>query len=210
MKTPRSRGSVTLLVLVFGAIFFTLLMALSSFVLVENRTQDITQEKSKAFNIAEAGLNYYRWFLSHFPGDAQNGTGHGGPYASSYVDPEGGTAGTYTLSIVGNSTCGVVQSIDVTSTGVPSDATGVSSVVWARYAKPSIARYSLILGASTWFDGTVFHGPMHSNGGLRMDNTSNNAPVTSSLSSWSCDYSFGCSEPNMVCANHRALHATHF
>jgi len=187
-----------LLVLVFGGVFFTVLVALSSFVLAENRAQDVTRERSEAFGIAEAGLEHYRWFLSHFPGDTTNGTGHTGPYSVDYADPEGGTAGTYVLFVAGNSVCGTVQSIDVTSTGTPSDAPGVSATLWARYAKPSVARYSLILGASTWFEGTVFHGPMHSNGGLRMDNTQNNAPVTSSVLTWTCNSSFGCSPSRTV------------
>jgi hypothetical protein len=198
MNKPWHHGSIMLLVLVFGGIFFTLLMALSGFVLSENRAQDVTRARTEAFSIAEAGLNYYRWFLSHFPGNITNGTGHSGPYINTYADPESGTAGTYNLSIVGNSACGTIQSIDVTSIGISSDAPGVSSTIWARYAKPSVAQYSMIVNASTWFDGTVFHGPMHSNGGLRMDNTSNNASVTSSLSSWSCDSSFGCSPTQTV------------
>src|SRR3989344_4304373 len=109
-KTPR-QGSIILLVLVFGAIFFTLLMALSGFVLSQNRIQDVTRARSESFTVAEAGLEYYRWFLSHFPGNTTNGTGHAGPYVSTYADPESGTAGTYSLSIVSNSACGSVQSI---------------------------------------------------------------------------------------------------
>ena len=187
-----------LLVIIFGGIFFTLLIALSGFVLSENHAQDITQQHAVAFNIAEAGLDHYRWYLSHFPGDITDGTGHPGPYTSTYIDPEGSALGTYSLSIVGNSACGVIQSVDVTSVGTPSAAPTVSSTLWARYAQPSVARYSMIVNASTWFDGTIFHGPMHSNGGLRMDSTQNNAPVTSSLSSWSCDPSFGCSPTQTV------------
>lgn len=198
MKKNIRRGSIMLLVLVFGGVFFTVLTALSGFVLAENHAQDIARERAEAFSIAEAGLEHYRWYLSHFPGDTQNGTGHPGPYTTSYPDPQGGTAGTYTLSIVGNVACNVVQSIDVTSSGIPTDGPGVSSTLWARYAEPSVARYSMITNASTWFDGTVFHGLMHSNGGLRMDNTLNNAPVTSSLSSWYCDSSFGCSPGQTV------------
>ena len=193
MKKYRYAGSVTLLVLVFGAIFFMVLVALSSFVLVQNRSQDVTRARAESIGVAEAGLEYYRWFLSHFPGNTQNGTGHGGPYVITYYDPENGTAGTYSLSIAGNVACGVIQSIDVTSVGTASDTPNVSSTLWARYAQPSVAQYSMILNASTWFGGTVFRGPLHSNGGLRMDGTSNNAAVTSSLSSWSCDASFGCS-----------------
>ncbi len=193
MRNLLFRGSITLLVLVFSGIFFALLMALSGFVLAQNHVQDSTQTSNEAFSSAEAGLDHYRWLLSHFPGDTTNGTGHAGPYVAAYADPEGGTAGTYSLSVVGNSACGQVQSIDVTSTGSPSDNPSASATLWARYALPSVARYSMITNASTWFDGTVFHGPLHSNGGLRMDNTSNNSAVTSSVSSWSCDASFGCS-----------------
>jgi hypothetical protein len=182
-----------LLVIVFGAIFFMVLTALSSFILVQNHAQENTRERAEAFNIAEAGLEYYRWFLSHFPGNTTDGTGHAGPYTFSYADPEGGTAGTYSLSIVGNSACGVVQSMNVTSTGIPNDAKNVSSTIVARFAEPSVSAYSYIVNSSVWAGSDrVINGPYHDNGGVRMDGTAN-APVTSSLSTWDCTSSFGCS-----------------
>src|SRR4051812_44302160 len=101
-----NRGSIMLLVLVFGAVFFTILMALSGFVLVQNRAGNVTRAETKSLAIAEAGLEYYRWFLFHFPGSTDNGTGHAGPYVVSYADPEGGTVGTYSLSIGGSMACG--------------------------------------------------------------------------------------------------------
>ncbi len=193
MKKLLSQGSIVLLVLIFGGIFFTVLTALSGFVLAENRAQDVTQKRAEAFSIAEAGLDYYRWFLSHFPGNITNGTGQSGPYVITYTDPEGGTAGTYTLSITGNISCNVVQSIDVTSKGIPSDAPDISTTLFARFAAPSVAAYSYIVGSSVWAGADrVINGPYHSNGGVRMDGTSN-APVTSSLSTWNCTSSFGCS-----------------
>lgn len=182
-----------LLVLIFGAVFFTVLGALSGFVLAQNHAQDITRERNEAFSIADAGLQYYRWFLSHFPGNMQNGTGHNGPYVTTYSDPETGTAGTYTLSISGNSSCGSVQSITVSSAGVPTDAPGVSTTVVGRYAQPSVAAYSYIINSSVWAGADrIINGPYHSNGGVRMDGAAN-APVTSSLSTWSCTSTFGCS-----------------
>ncbi len=182
-----------LLVLVFGGIFLAILAALSSFVIVENRAQDISRARAEAFNIAEAGLEYYRWFLSHFPGDTTNGTGQPGPFTETYADPEGGVAGSYTLSITGNTACGQVQSMDVASKGTPSDAPGVSVTLDGRFAEPSVAAYSYIVNSSVWAGSDrIINGPYHSNGGIRMDGTSN-APVTSSLSSWTCDSSFGCS-----------------
>ena len=182
-----------LLVIIFGGIFFTMLTAFSSFVLVENRAQDVARSRAEAFGIAEAGLDYYRWFLSHFPGNVTNGTGQSGPYVIPYSDPEGGVTGTYTLSIAGNSSCGAVQSIEVTSKGIPSDAPNVSSTLLARYAAPSVAAYSYIIGSSVWAGADrIINGPYHSNGGVRMDGTAN-APVSSSLSTWNCTSSFGCS-----------------
>lgn len=182
-----------LLVIVFSGIFFTLLMALSSFVLTQNRAQDITHQRTEALSIAEAGLDYYRWFLSHFPGNTTNGTGQSGPYVSTYLDPESGIAGTYSLSIVGNGSCGAVQSIDVTSTGVPNNAPTVSSMLVGRYAAPSVAAFSYIIGSSVWAGADrVINGPYHSNGGVRMDGSAN-APVSSSLATWNCTSNFGCS-----------------
>lgn len=182
-----------LLVLVFGAIFFTLFVALSSFVVTQANLQEITRQRAEALSIAEAGLDHYRWLLSHFPGNTTNGTGQPGPYVTTYADPEYGTAGTYTLTVTGNSSCNAVQSIDVTSKGVPSDAPGVSMTLQAHFAPSSVAAYSYIVGSSVWAGSDrIINGPYHSNGGVRMDGTAN-APVTSSLSSWSCDSNFGCS-----------------
>jgi hypothetical protein len=193
MNNFAHKGSIVLLVIVFGGIFFALLMALSGFALTENRAQDFVRARSEALNIAEAGLNYYRWFLSHFPGNVQNGTGHAGPYVVPYADPQSGSAGTYTLSVDDNSACGSVQSIDVTSTGVSADEPGVSSVLFARFAAPSVARFSYIIGSSVWAGSDrIINGPYHSNGGIRMDGTTN-APVTSSLATWDCTSNFGCS-----------------
>jgi len=181
-----------LLAIVFGAIFFTVFAGLSGFVLAENRLQDDKHAQSEALAIAEAGLEYYHWFLAHFPGNLQNGTGHAGPYSINYNDPEGGKIGTISLSVAGNMSCGTLTSISITSTGTPTDDPGISKTLIARYAEPSVGAYSYILNDSVWAgaDRTIY-GPYHANGGIRMDGVSN-APVTSSLSSWTCTSSFGC------------------
>lgn len=187
------RGYLMLLSLVFGAIIFMVLGSLSSFVLTQNHVQNASTGKTKGLSLAEAGLEYYRWFLAHNPGDLTNGTGSAGPYVLSYDDPEGGTAGSISLDVIGNSSCGVITSIDINSTGTPADGTGVSKTLHARYAQPTVAQYSYVLNSSVWAGADrIINGPYHSNGGIRMDGTAN-APVTSSLASWLCTNSFGCS-----------------
>ena len=180
-----------LLVIVFGAIFLTVLGALSTTVLSQNRSIVENYGKSEGFGLAEAGLEYYRWHLAHFPTDLQNGTGAPGPYVIPYNDPEGGQAGTYTLSIVGNSSCNQLTSVDITSKGTPSDGSGFATLV-ARYALPTVALYSYVVNSSVWAGSDrIINGPYHDNGGVRMDGTTN-APVTSSVPTWLCTSSYGC------------------
>ena len=195
--TKKRRGSVTLLVLVFGGIFFAVLSALSGYVLSQNSIQDAERVRAEAFSVAEAGLEYYRWHLAHFPGDLTNGTGVAGPYAIPIPDPAGGTAGTATLSITANTACSETASIDITSKGTAADDASQPITLIARYAQPSVASYSYIVNDSVWAGADrVINGPYHSNGGIRMDGSAN-AQVTSSLSSWTCTSSFGCS-PNQT------------
>lgn len=191
MHTP-PRGSITLLAIVFGGIFLTVLMALSGYVLTQNNAQDATRIRAEAFSVAEAGLEYYRWHLAHYPGDLQNGTGTAGPYAVPIPDPSGGTAGTASLAISANTSCNLTTSIDIASTGTASDDPTVPVTLVARYAQTSVAAYSYIVNSSVWAGpDRVINGPYHSNGGVRMDGSAN-APVTSSLSDWLCTNSFGC------------------
>ncbi len=190
--TTEPRGYLMLLAIVFGSIFLTVIFALSSFVLTENKLQTSQTDKSKALTIAEAGIEYYRWFLAHYPNDMQNGTGQPGPYSLAYNDPEGGPAGTISLSITGNSSCGTLTSVDMRSTGTPAGSNS-SATVSARYARPTVGQYSYIINDSVWAGSDrVINGPYHSNGGIRMDGTAN-SPVTSSLATWSCTSSYGCS-----------------
>ncbi|RTL01735.1 MAG: hypothetical protein EKK59_02690, partial [Neisseriaceae bacterium] len=179
--------------IVFGAVFLTVIGALSSYTLTQNNMQSNSTAKSRGLAIAEAGLEYYRWHLAHFPNDLQNGTGQAGPYSIPYDDPEGGQTGTISLTINGNQSCGLLTSIDITSTGTPSEDPNGKRTVSARYARPTVAQYSYVLNDSVWAgDDRQILGPYHSNGGIRMDGTAN-SPVTSSVSSWLCTSSFGCS-----------------
>ncbi len=193
MTRSTHRGYLMLLALIFGAVFLTVFGGLSFYVLSGNKLQSQNASSMKAFSVAEAGLEYYKWHLAHYPNDMQNGTGSAGPYEIDYADPEAGVSGTYTLSINGNQACGQLTSVDIESVGESADAPGVTRTLRARYARPSVGTYSYVLNDSVWAgaDRTIL-GPYHSNGGIRMDGTANSG-VSSSLSTWSCTSSYGCS-----------------
>lgn len=180
-----------LMAIVFGAVFLTVLGALTSFVLTENKLQTSNTNKNRGLAIAEAGIEYYKWHLAHFPNDLQNGTGSAGPYTITYNDPEGSQAGIISLKVTGNNACGIATSVDLESKGTPTGGTQ-SATIYAKYARPTVAQYSYIVNDTVWAGSDrIINGPYHSNGGIRMDGTAN-ANVTSSLSTWSCTSSYGC------------------
>ncbi|QSH39228.1 hypothetical protein JXR01_02910 [Candidatus Kaiserbacteria bacterium] len=190
MKHSSQKGIVIILVLVFAAVFGLSVSALTSFIFSQAQLGAGKEVREQALNIAEAGLEYYHWFLTHNPGDTQDGTGGLGPYVHTYSDPETGEIGSFSLDIVGNESCGILQSIDVTSTGTVNSDPKFTRTVFGRHAAPSVAEYSYIIGDDVWAGADrEITGPYHSNGGIRMDGT-NNSVVTSAVSTWS--QSFNC------------------
>ena len=191
--STKNAGYLLVLVLVFGGIFLTITSSLIVFIITQSKLVAQKVELENAGQIAEAGLNYYKWFLTHYPNDTTNGTGLPGPYIGIYRDPEGAAIGEYSLSVASTTYCGDVASIDVTSVGYTYKAPTIQRTLTARYARPTVASFAVILNANVWAGSDrIINGPYHSNGGIRMDGT-NNSVVTSGQSSWSCDSSFGCS-----------------
>ena len=167
--------------------------AFIGYVITQNKILDQKVELQLAGDVAEAGLNYYKWFLAHYPDDVTDGTGLPGPYVHTYSDPEGAAIGEFSLEISSSTYCGDVSSIEVSSTGSIYQNPDISRTISARYARPSVAEYAYIINSPVWAGSDrVINGPYHSNGGIRMDGT-NNSVVTSGQADWYCDSSFGCS-----------------
>ena len=190
----QQRGITIILVLVFAGVFGLSVSALMSFIFTQAKLGASKEVREEALGVAEAGLEYYHWFLAHNPGDLQNGTGVAGPYVRTYDDPEVGTIGSYSLDVSGNMACGQLQSVDITSTGTMNKDTRFGRTIRGRHALPSVAEYSYIIGDDVWAGSDRdITGPYHSNGGIRMDGT-NNSPVTSAVTTWS--ESFNCDGGN--------------
>lgn len=191
----KQNGSIILLVVIFSGIMTTLFGGMTSYILVQHHAQTKKIQKEIAFQIAEAGLNYYKWFLAHRPEDLQDGTGAPGPYEHEYFDPEGGAIGKFSLEIAADTQCGTLNSIYITSTGWTYDNPEIQKVLKARYARPSIAKYVFVTDNNVWFGpGEVVNGILRANGGIRMDGT-HNSLVTSAKDVWNCTQAFGCAGP---------------
>lgn len=154
-------------------------------------------QRQQALNIAEAGINYYLWHLSHNPTDFKDGQttptspdpnlGYG-PYVHNYVDDNAKTTGTYTLWIKpqGNgSTIATVRSIGRVN------GTNAIRTVDAQLGVPSFANYVLDSDQALWFGNTeTAAGPVFSNQGIRMDGLST-TDVTSANATYVPPYELG-------------------
>ena len=147
-------------------------------------------KKQEAFNIAEAGINYYLWHLSHNSTDYKDGkttpttpnaTLGYGPYEHSYIDDNAKTTGTYTLWVKpqgSGSTIVTVRSIGKVN------GSNVTRTVEAQLGVPSFASYAVNSDSALWFGNTErADGPVHSNQGVRMDGF-NSTDVTSANSTY--------------------------
>ncbi|PJE74146.1 MAG: hypothetical protein COV01_02570, partial [Candidatus Taylorbacteria bacterium CG10_big_fil_rev_8_21_14_0_10_41_48] len=197
-KQKTTRGVTVILVLVFMGVFGLVVSTVASYVFTQATIGRAKLAREEALQIAEAGIEYYKWFLAHNPTDLQNGTGLPGPYEYIVEDPEGGEVGVASIDVSGNIACGDIQSVDIRSEGSSNSNTQFKRTLFARYAKPSVAEYSYIINSNVWAgsDRDIV-GPYHSNGGIRMDGT-NNSTVTSAVGTWTCTSSFGCSPDQSV------------
>ena len=183
MKTNnKNRGMMLVNVLVFSAIAIVIVTAFLTWVSVSVKIAKTTYYKAEALEIAEAGVDYYRWHLAHSPSDFQDGTGTTGPYVHNFYDKDENVIGTYTLTItppITGSTLVVIK-----SEGRVSAYPTVKRTIQTKLAIPSFAKYAIIANDVMRFgDGTEVFGPIHSNKGIRFDGLAHNL-VTSAVSSY--------------------------
>lgn len=174
----RPPGSILIATLVFSFIFLLLATGLLGYVGAQRKLALSRQASLSALEIAEAGLNYYRWHLAHAPSDYADGTGQTGcnpcgPYAHNYADPSGATLGSFTLTITPPPSGSTI--VKIKSTGTSVENPQLQRHVMARYGRPSLATYAVVADSSLRFGvGTTVQGPLHANGGIRFDGVASN------------------------------------
>ncbi|MEJ0021475.1 MAG: pilus assembly PilX N-terminal domain-containing protein [Candidatus Doudnabacteria bacterium] len=184
-KKTNQSGVVIIYELVIIFIFSTLMVSVISYSVYELKAIRSTVNREQAFQIAEAGNNYYQWHLVHFPVDYKDGTNSPGPYVHDYLDKDTNQViGRYSLTITpppAGSTIVTIQSTAYTLTN-PS----VKRTVTTKYGIPSLAKYAFLTNSDVWIGPTEsVSGALHSNGGIRFDGIGN-APITSAKQTYTC------------------------
>jgi len=182
------KGAVLIITVVFGVSFTMILGGLVGFMTMQNRSATQEVFRNQALEVAEAGLNKARWVLAH-DSDYYNITT---TIDGVYDDPQGGPLGQYHVSITPPAAC--EATVQIQSTGWTIADPDVKRSVLTANGRPSLGQYSFLTNSNIWFGGGTWYGPIHSNGGVRMDANSN-ALVTSAKDQYKCGTEHGCANP---------------
>lgn len=180
-----NKGIIIPLVLSFGAIFLIILSSVIGFVLLQITAHNQRVAWYESLNIAEAGVNYYRWCLNHQFSDC--------PTEKEYFDAEGQLLGEFSIDVNEEISCGQTIKKEILSSGWTVKFPNIKRKISVLYGRPSVAKYSYIINDNVWAgNDRQIRGLYRSNGGIRMDGT-NFSLVTSAQQEWVCTDSFGCS-----------------
>ncbi len=187
------RGSLLLFALIFGSVSLVVIVGgVSGYAMYENRASVYKHNRELAFQIAEAGANYYRWHLAHNKTDYYDGQGatSTGPYVHDYKDKDGNIVGYFSLVITPPLLGSTVVTIN--STGWMKDQPNSKRKIKIRVGFPALTDYAFLTNSDVWIGDTeVTHGKLHANGGVRYDGIGD-APITSAKPSYTCQPSHGC------------------
>lgn len=191
----KNKGSLLIPIIIFSAIAVVIIGGVMNWAKTTIRANKDLFVRETAIQLAESGIDYYRWHLAHDQDDFQDGTGVAGPYIHEVHDKDGNLVGTFRLDI----TPPIIGStkVRIESTGTPTSSP-ISRKIRVEMAIPSLAKYAVAANDVMRFgEGTEVFGPIHSNNGIRFDGLAHNL-ITSALSSYD--------DPDHTGANEFAVH----
>ena len=160
------RGVIIIYELLIIFIFSTVMVATISYAVSQLKAISASVRQEAAFQIAEAGVNYYQWHLAHYPEDFQDGTGAAGPYVHDYVDADTeDTIGHYSLDITAPPAGSTI--VTIRSTGYTTADPNIKKTVTVKYGIPSLAKYAFLTNSDVYIgSSSMMSGELHSNGGI--------------------------------------------
>lgn len=189
----RLRGSMLVYGLVIMTVASILLVSILGFVTSHLKSGYWNQSGEQAFQAAESGVAFYRWYLAHsVEGKTaaqiddfwSNGNPFGvaQPYEREYVDPSGSSVGMYRISVTPPSEGSTI--VSVVSTGWTYKYPESTRTIRVRFRRPSWSEYILLgnemqrVGSGTDVNGKVFV-----NNGIRFDGVGHNT-IASAVESY--------------------------
>lgn len=174
-KNKKVSGFILINVLVFGVIAIVVTSALVNWGATMLKATRQLSSREQAMQIAEAGIDYYRWHLAHASSDYKDGnaTTTNGPFIHDFEDKDGNVIGQYALTITPPITGSTL--IKIKSKGTVVSDPSVSRTIQVSLAIPSFAKFAVVANDNMNFgSGTEVFGPIHSNGGIHFDGLAHN------------------------------------
>lgn len=181
-KLNYKKGAILLNVIVFSMIALSLVVVYVAWAASSVNIARVAYSREQALQVAEAGIDYYRWHLAHAPNDFQDGTGAPGPYTHVFYDKDGVAIGQFVLTITPPSVGSTI--VTIKSQGSTYAFPNTKKTIQSKLAIASFARYAVVANDAMRFgQGTEVFGPIHSNNGIRFDGIAHNL-VTSAVTSY--------------------------
>lgn len=187
-NSDRTQDGFSIVYLVVAIFIFSLvLLSVLQYAVTQLKIVRSTANREQAFQIAEAGINYYQWRLSHFPTDYWDGNASTtpGPYIHNYTDFDQQTVlGSYEITVIPPAVGSTL--VTIKSKGYTLENPNQTRTITVRYGIPSLAKYGFLTNESVWIgEDESISGQMHANGGIRFDGIGN-APISSAKTTYSC------------------------
>ncbi len=187
-----NNGSILISLLITAAVFSIVIYSLLGVIATQFDFSFRQIAGDQALNIAEAGINYYRWHLAKAPNDLQDGSGGPGPYLHDYHDPQGSLIGRFSLEITPPSQG---EPAIIKSTGWTITYPTIKRSITVRLGQTSYANFAFLNNKSVWFgQGVTVNGKVHSNVGVRQDGI-NTSEISCASTTYICGKETGCDPP---------------
>ncbi len=192
-KSRALKGSILAYGLVIMFMVSIILSSIIGFIASQTKYALQIHAREQAFQIAESGIHFYRWYLAHqVEGrtaqqvedfwNTGNPYGVASDYEVEYTDPGGDAIGKYSLEVTPPEPGSTM--LTVRSTGWTYRYPEQLRVIEVRFRRPSWSESAVLANDMMRFGaGTEVFGKIHSNNGIRFDGVAHNV-VTSSLSTY--------------------------
>lgn len=179
--------------LVIMAVVQVILVSVVQFITSNIKYSLETRSKEQALQIAESGIEFYRWYLAHnvegktasqIQAFWNSGTAYGvaAAYENDYSDPSGGVVGRYRIEVTPPDTGSTIALIK--ATGWTYRYPDQQRVLEVRLRRPSWSESAVLANDFMRFGaGTEVFGKIHSNVGIRFDGVAHNV-ISSGVASF--------------------------
>lgn len=172
LQQQKQRGGIFIFLIIIIFVFVMIMIPIVANVIGKMNLLRLTIAREQAFQIAEAGRNYYEWHFQKYPNDYADGTGITtvagqtyGPFTHNYVDYD-------TQKIIGSFDLYITVPLagleikTIKSIGKITAYPTMTRTVEAKYQKDNVAQYAVFTNNAGYIF-TDINGKFYSTNGIR-------------------------------------------